>query len=252
VAAAEQARDDGPESTGGRGRRDRSAFASLKAVLSEALADYRSHQRVLPPFVIGFVGTYLLLLLLPGEDADRLTQLVGWLLLQVITPAVVGTALFAYATALFDDAQDQQGSPLSRVVARLGTVGAAAAVSASLSLVLWVLIGSAALLVQPLLFGPPVLLQAIVLERLDLGDAWARTRRVLRRDAMIPAYVLVAVAIVGLVGVVLQGTFAPLTSGLDGDARTAAQLAFWGLVLGLTLPFVAAVGLRAYRLARTP
>jgi hypothetical protein len=252
-----RADDPGPP-RGGRGARD--PVGGLRTVLTGALDEYRSGLwQVLPPFVVAFVGMRLLLPLLPDEGADRLTRLVLLLLVQVGTPALVGSVLFAYATAVFDPGSGQgsapgsaPGSALGRLTPVLGAVGGAAVLSAVLSLIVVLLLGAVGLLVQPLLLGPPVLLQAIVLERCSMAEAWTRTKAVLRRDARIPLHLLVAVAIIGLVGLVLLAVVAPLTTRLDPDTRTLVQLAVHGAILGVTLPFVAAVGLHAYRAATGP
>jgi hypothetical protein len=158
---------------------------------------------------------------------------------------IAGSLLFAWVTSLLDS-RPEPAAPAPRAGPPLGTVLAAAGISALLALVLVVLLGGAGLLLQPALYGPPLLLPAIVVERKSLGAAWRRTRAALRRDARIPAYVLVGVGIAGLAGVAALAAAVPLTDGLDPTGRDQVQLTVQGAALGLTLPYVAAVGLAAF------
>jgi hypothetical protein len=195
---------------------------------------------VLPVFVVVFVCLRLALLLLPSAEEDPGGRLVLLLLVQAVGPAFAGSLLFAWLTAMLDDRPELGGQPPG---ARpwLGTVLAAAGISALLALVLVVLLGGAGLLLQPALYGPPVVLPAIVLERKSLGAAWVRAKAVLKRDARIPAYVLVGVGLAGLVALAALAAAVTLAAGRD-----QAQLAVQGIALGLTLPYVAAVGLAAF------
>jgi hypothetical protein len=223
-------------------------MTGLGGVLAGSLRVYRVRPwLVVPLFVVAFVTLRLLTSLVPDAGGARRTAVL--LLVQVAAPAVVGSLLFAFAVAVLA----APPAPPGRLSGRAGSLLAAAGVSAALSVLFVLLLGPVGLLLQPVMLGPPVLLHAIVLEQPRLRAALARTRAVLRRDARVPAYVSAAVVLTAVVQVLAVSVAAELAgAGEPGRDLPAALRVAQGVAAGVTLPYVAAVGLLAYRDANPP
>jgi hypothetical protein len=249
LTAGTRCREDGDElsSTQGHGNGQDGGFA-FGALLRNAWRIYSTHAKtLLPGFVLIFVLLRLLIPVVVTRDFEEGGVAFGLILVQVIVPTFVGSLMIAVACVVFRSGTE---SPPRSAISTLGpqslSLLGAASIAASLAFFAIVLMGPVGILIQPALFGPPVIVHAIALEQRDLSGAWARTRQLLRRDARVPMYLLLISLVLGLAVVVVVSAADELSGGLGGTARGTLLFATQGALVGATALFVAAVGLIAY------
>jgi hypothetical protein len=219
-----------------RGRRRPLPFADL---VGTAARDYKAGAaRILPPFIVAFV---LLRLPLLGIDGSALANIAT----QIVMPVVVGSLLTAAATIVF---RSKRGVGRPTGVRDLNWVHllAASAIAVALVLLATIIMGPIGLLVQPAFLGPPFLMHAIVLEGKPLDEGGKRAFSLIRRDARLPLYLLLIALTLGLVVTVLLGVVAALTNSFEETTQDVVMITAQGALVGVVVPFVAAVGLRSY------
>jgi hypothetical protein len=128
-----------------------------------------------------------------------------------------------------------------------------AACSAGLALFAAITLGPVGIIVQPMLLGPPLLIHEVVLHRRSLEAAWEHTKEMISHDSRPLVLLLFIPAAVGLVLSVTLRAFGILSGDVPGVARGVVYFALQGAMMGVAVPFVAAVALLCYRdLAATP
>jgi hypothetical protein len=129
----------------------------------------------------------------------------------------------------------------------VGPVIAAALASTLLSLMLRQLLPPLEFFLRPLLYGPAIVVQVIVLEALDLRAALARSGELLRKETLRIFMYLFAVSLgASLLALLLPGFATMGVSNVNSTTyfvfASAMQILMWILLL----PFVAAAELVAY------
>ena len=166
-------------------------------------------------------------------------------------PAVAGTVVTAIAAVIMRDSLDGRRSgvgevarsllPLARDVLASALIAAMVALCLRLPIVqiLARLIGS--VLMAPL-FGPPVLLHVIVLERTPLRRAWPRTRSLLKGNwARLVLYLMATTLLVLVLAIALASL---------GDLVALSPVWLYPVLLGLLIPVLIAVAFVGYVDAR--
>jgi hypothetical protein len=203
-----------------------------------------------------FLLVILLLLTLPDQaivlngDAPRGVVVAVGVVLLVFPPVVGGIAVAAAAVLLTDRLV---GKPTHAREAyrelrpRLGSLIAAGLAATLLSVVLRKLVPPVAFFIQPLLYGPAILVQVIALETRDLRAALARAGRLLRREASrIFMYLFVLSLGVSLLGILLPGFASVPFSTVSDTAYFIVNSLLQILAIVALIPFVAAAMLVGY------
>ncbi|CAN5731379.1 hypothetical protein BH24ACT26_BH24ACT26_19550 [soil metagenome] len=223
---------------------------SFTEMIREAWRLYRMRPLVVIPI---FAALYLCVALLAVSVAgqDRLAgsgRIVVGIAFQFGVP-LAGTILTALAVVVMHDESvgnsSSLGSAWSGLAALWKELLAAALLAAIVSLVLYVpplsiiavYIGSSGL--SAVLFGPPLVIHAMVLERRSLAQSWVRTRALMQGNwARVLLYWLTIALTVTVVGGLLT---VPAQS-----VGTTTLLLVNGLILGVLVPYVAAFVLASY------
>jgi hypothetical protein len=223
---------------------------SFTAMLRAAWRLYRLRPQVVIPVFAAFYLALALLALVAvnADDLSRAPQLAVGIVFQFGVP-VVGSVLTALAIIVMHDASVGAPSGFGTAVRALRPMSkevlASALLAAVLALVLYipplsliaVYIGTSGL--SAILFGPPLVIHVLTLERKSLAGSWPRTRALLSGSwARILLYWLTgALAITVLGGLV---TVPAATAG-----RTAL-LVVNGVVLGVLVPYLVALVYASY------
>jgi hypothetical protein len=212
--------------------------------------------RVFLPLAAAFLVVIAPLLTLPdrqlafGSESSTATLFTVSFALAVI-PMVIGGIVVGTAAILLTDrvAGKGTGAVLAFKGARrhLGALIAAGLAATLLSILLRGLLPPVAFFLQPLLYGPAIVVQVIALEGLDLRAALTRAGGLLRKESVRIFMYLFAISLgASLLDVILP---AVATMGLR-EANATTFLAVGALVqilvVILMLPFVAAAMLVAY------
>jgi hypothetical protein len=211
---------------------------------------------VFVPLAVAFLVVIAPLLLLPdGQivlgDGTPTPVLVLVALALTVVPLVVGGIVVATTAVLLTEriVGNSMGVAAAYRCVRplLSALVSAGLVATILSVVLRELLPPVAFFVQPLLYGPAIVVQVIALEGSQLRAALTRARDLLRKEALRIFMYLFAISLgVSLLNVLLP---AVATIGL-GDVNAVSFLALGSLVqivvAILMLPFVATAMLVAY------
>jgi len=193
-----------------------------------------------PPFLIAYfvlVAAQAVFLL---DMSDAIASALV-LLIFIILPSIVGSALFAATSVVARDGgtfADALSSlkPLKRDVLAAGLLAAViAALFGYLAPDLLLVLGA-------IFLGPPLVIQTIALERLHLRSAWPRTKQLAyRRWAQAISYLMAVVLGIGvLISVALLSVGSGLTDASDATI-TAVFLPVQALTKALAYPFVAMI-----------
>src|ERR1044072_81241 len=98
-----------------------------------------------------------------------------------------------------------------------------------------------------MVLGPPLLIHEVTLQGHSLEAAWERTREMISRDSKPLAYLLVVPAAVGLLLSISLRTFGILSGDVPNVAKGIVYFALQGALIGVAIPYVAAVALLCYR-----
>jgi len=201
-----------------------------------------------PTFLAVFIVLRELLLVVLVIDMPDLTLLLVVTIVQAVIPAFIGSLLMACAIPVL--ATDTYRG-LKDAWAGLGperhAVYKSAGWSAGLALFAAITLGPVGLIVQPMLLGPPLLIHEITLQRQGFAAALERAKVMVSRDSKPFAFLLIVPAAVGLLVSITLRTFGVLSGDVPGVARGIVYFALQGALIGITLPFVAAVVLLCYR-----
>ena len=184
-----------------------------------------------------------------------------YLLLAVVLPAVLASVGFGLtAIVLWNRLRtgldaDFHPKTVREAFSSLGPIRkellACALLAGMIDLALAVFLGVLGLLLLSLFFGPPILVQVVVLEKLSLQEAWPRTRSLLKgRTARVLLYLLSIALGIGLLSAVTLNLLAQLTETMADGASYAVLSALQILAVGLTVPFLACASFVCYRSLR--
>jgi hypothetical protein len=210
---------------------------------------YRPRAALLvPTFMVVFILLRELLLVVLVVDMPDLTLLLVVTLVQAVIPAFVGSLLIASALpVLGTDAHDSLREAWGSLGPDRSAVYRAATWSAGLALFAAITLGPVGLIVQPMLLGPPLLMHEVALQRRGYEAARERTMAMISRDTRPLAYLLLIPAAVGLLVSITLRTFGVLSGDVPGMARGIVYFALQGALIGVAIPYVAAVVLLCYR-----
>jgi hypothetical protein len=174
-----------------------------------------------------------------------------YLLVQVILPAVIASYAFGIAAHIL--ARHLQHADLGprEAINRLGPSAkdmiAAALFAGMISLVLVLFLSGVGLLLFSVFFGPPVIIQLISVEELNLSNAWQRARVLLSGNWGRALLVITTVAIaINLLGAVLLGTISELLTGAPDLVRYLVLSGVQIVIVAVTLPYLATTGFVIY------
>lgn len=168
-----------------------------------------------------------------------------WFVVRIVLPAVVGSGALGAAAIVLKDSDAEPGSSPSpwealRPLAR--EVLAAGLFAGMISLAFIVFLRGLGLLLLPLAYGPPILIQVIAVERAPLQLAWPRTRTLLRHNwGRVLITLLVVVLLVSLLAAVAIALVFGATRGLGEAAQTVVLSSVQAVLVAITLPYLAAV-----------
>ena len=197
-----------------------------------------------------FCGVHLFLTLLPFVfffDIPDSTQLSLFLFLQILLPVSFGSVAVAIGTAIVANdvvGRDDVGPGVvwrSFGVLRRETF-MAALVAAIVALLAALLLGFYGLFLLPLFYGPPLVAQALAVERVPLRAA-LRKARLLAAGNMLRVFVyLLNVSLgIGVVAFMVVGTLIELTRQAPEAATSIVLAVVQGIVLGLLIAYLACV-----------
>ncbi len=232
-----------PGSFGGSGQ-------ALGDLLRQAARTYRTLAPVLvPPFVVTFIVLReLLLVLLAIEDLDRkpIVLLLAATFIQAIVPAFVGSLLVASAIPVVSGRAGRLGEGWALVADRRGDIYRAAGLACGLALFFTVTLGPVGVIIQPMIFGPPLLVHEVVVQRHDLSRAWARTKELMAADSRQLIYLLAIPASIGIVLATVLNAIGVLSGDVPGVLKGVLYFAAQGALVGAAMPYVVAVGVLLY------
>lgn len=224
-------------------------------LVSQAWRLYRPCAPVLvPAFLLTFIVLRELLLVVLLMDLPPVGLLLVVTLVQAVIPAYVGSLLVAPAVlVLAGEGQLRLREAWGSLALERPSIYRAAACSAGMGLFFAITLGPVGIIVQPMLLGPPLLIHEVALKRQPFNLAWERVKEMVSTDARALAFLLVVPAAVGLLLSITLRTFGVLSGDVPGVARGVVYFALQGALIGIALPYTAAVGLLCYRdLASAP
>jgi hypothetical protein len=202
---------------------------------------------LVPTFMFVFILLRELLLVVLVIDMPDLTLLLVVTLVQAVIPAFVGSLLIASAVpVLATEAYAGLREAWRSLSAERPAIYRSAAWSGGLALFAAITLGPVGLIVQPMLLGPPLLIHEVTLQRRGYEAARERTMAMIR-DTRSLAYLLIVPAAVGLLVSIILRTFGVLSGDVPGMARGIVYFALQGALIGVAIPYVAAVALLCYR-----
>jgi hypothetical protein len=232
-----------------QGRPFRGGFGQELAVLMRQAT--RMYVALVPTLVPAFVFTFivlreLLLIVLAVEDIKPVALLLVTTLIQAVIPAFVGSLLVAAAVPVVAGKAGGLREAWAALTDRRGDIYRAASWSSALALFFTITLGPAGIIIQPMLFGPPLIIHEIVLKGHGAKLAWERTKEMVGADSRQLVYLLAIPAVTGIVLTIFLQAFGVLSGDVPGVVRGVLYFAVQGALLGTALPFVAAVGLLLY------
>jgi hypothetical protein len=209
---------------------------------------------LVPTFLIAFIILRELLLVVLIIDMPPIPLLLVVTLVQSVIPAFAGSVLLAPAVSVL---ASENRKVLREAWKALDDMRPhmyrTAACSAGLALFAAITLGPVGIIVQPMILGPPLLIHEVVLHRRSLQAAWEHTQGMISHDSRPLVLMLFIPAAVGLVLSITLRAFGILSGDVPGVARGVVYFALQGAMMGVAVPFVAAVALLCYRdLASTP
>jgi hypothetical protein len=221
----------------------------LADLLIRAWRLYRPRAALLvPTFLVVFILLRELLLVVLVIDMPDLTLLLVVTLVQAVIPGFVGSLLVASTVpVLGTDTYRSLREAWIGLSADRPAIYRSAAWSAGLALFAAITLGPVGLIVQPMLLGPPLLIHEVTLQRRGFEAARERTKAMISRDTRSLAYLLIIPAAVGLLVSITLRTFGVLSGDVPGMARGIVYFALQGALIGVAIPYVAAVALLCYR-----
>jgi hypothetical protein len=213
----------------------------------------------LVPVAGTFLCAYAVLALLSlggSGSGDAVAVLLGTVL-PLTLHAILGSVATAVAVALMYDAHGGSPTSVREAAAALGAlwreIAAAALVAGLVSLLfvlppLSILSAFLGLALFAALHGPPMVVEAVVIERLGLVQAWARARALLRGNwTRLLLYLLTAALGVRLLeGIVTSVAVTLVVETLGSAALRATVVTVDLLVLALLVPVVIAIVLAVF------
>jgi hypothetical protein len=195
--------------------------------------------------LFGLISFGISLLAVLGLTGTGRLELFAAFLTQIVLPSILGSVGIAVASVLHDGAQRNATVTLKDAIDALRPMRRDILVASVFSslLALWavILIGQSGLILLPLFFGPPILVQVISLEKLSLKEARTRARNLLKgRTTRVLLYLLVIALGIAFIAVAI---LAPLLAALEGSSGALPVSIFsisQVVVAALTLPFMAA------------
>jgi hypothetical protein len=217
-------------------------------LVTKAWQLYRPSAPVLvPTFLVTFIVLRELLLVVLVIDMPAVPLLLVVTTVQAIIPAFVGSLLVASALPVLasDARRDLRQSWVALHPERAG-IYRSAGWSAGLALFAAITLGPVGIIVQPMLLGPPLLVHEVALQRRSYEVAKERVKQMISRDTRSLAYLLIIPAGVGLLLSITLRTFGVLSGDVPGVAHGIVYFALQGALIGVAMPFVAAVALLCY------
>jgi len=197
-----------------------------------------------------FCGVHLFLTLLPFVfffDLPDSTQLSLFLLLQILLPVSLGSVAITVGTSIVaNDIVDRDDVGPGEVWRSFGPLRReaflSALVAAVIALLAALLLGFYGLFLLPLFYGPPLVAQALAVERVGMRASLRRARTLAAGNSLRVFVYLLNVSLgIGVVAFMVVGTLIELTRRAP-EAPTALVLAVvQGIVLGVLIAYLACV-----------
>lgn len=173
------------------------------------------------------------------------------LVVRVILPALIATIGLAVASRVYEAWAQGRAIAIGTAAAELRPlireVLAAGLMAGMVALALVVFLGGAGLILLPLFYGPPIVIQVIALESSPLQHAWPRSRSLLKGNwgRAVLVLLLVVLATAMLSAAALSAAVG-ITDGIPEAPRLLLLTVLQALIVGLALPFLAAVQVEVY------
>jgi len=179
-----------------------------------------------------------------------------YLLVQVVAPAAMASAVFAVAAVVLQEHRSGRAVSLrdaSRTLRpRTKEIFAAGLLAGMISLALVVFLRQWGLLLLPLAFGPPIVIQVVALEKASLQEALPRAASLTKGSTgRVISYLFAVSLAIALLDLALLLTIASIVDGTVPTtvAVTAAPYIYGVvqvLVVAITLPYLAAASYTCY------
>ena len=220
----------------------------LGELVSHAWKMYRPCAPLLvPTFLVAFIVLRELLLVVLVIDMPPLALLLVVTLVQAVIPAFLASLFVAAAVLVLAGDADSLRGAWAALEEQRQAVYRSALCSAGLALFAAITLGPVGIIVQPMVLGPPLLVHEVALQRHRFELAWERTKEMISRDTRPLAYLLIVPAGVGLLLSISLRSFGVLSGDVPGVARGIVYFALQGALIGVAIPYVAAVTLLCYR-----
>lgn len=221
--------------------------AGFATILRIAFEHFRANFTTLAGL---FCAVHLFLTLLPFvfffEIPDS-TQLSLFLLLQILLPVSLGSVALAAGSGFIANVIAGRDDVTPGSVWRsLGAVRRetflAALLAAVIALLAALLLGFYGLFLLPLFYGPPLVAQAIAIERVSMRTALRRAKEVAGRTFLRVFVYLLNVSLgIGVIAFMVVGTLIELTRQAPETPTAIVLAVVQGIVLGLLIAYLACV-----------
>ena len=197
-----------------------------------------------------FCTVHLFLTLLPFVfffDIPDSTQLSVFLMLQILFPVSLGSVAVALGSGFVaNDIAGREDETPGSVWRSMGIMRretfVAALIAAVIALVAALLLGFYGLFLLPLFYGPPLVAQAIAVERVRFRVALRRARELAARSMLRVFVYLLNVSLgIGVVAFVIVGTLIELTRRAPETPTAVVLAVVQGIVLGVLIAYLACV-----------
>jgi uncharacterized membrane protein len=218
---------------------------SFSGVLAAAARLYRARFKT-AALLFAVISFGISVLALLGLTEVGRIQLLAAFLTQIVLPSILGSVAVAAGSLLFEGALKDRLVTIKDAMDALRPMQRDILMASLFSsmLALWavILMGQFGLILLPLFFGPPIIIQAIAIEKLSIREARTRAREILRgRTGRVLVYLLVIALGVGLLGGAVLTTFGlAIDRALDGALLFTIYSIAQVIVAALTLPYMAA------------
>lgn len=219
----------------------------LGGVLRQAGEMYATRAgRVVPACVVVFILVRELVLGVAAVDGSPTAVLLLAVVVQAVIPAFVGSLLVAAAVVVLTGGAEAIGEAWAGLAEQRRDIYRAAVWSAMMALFAAVTLGSFGVAIQPVVFGPPLVIHDMVLRRSRTEQAWTRARDMVSRDSLQLVYLLAIPAAIGIVLSSAAGAFGAVSGAIPGALRAVLHFAAQGALMGAAIPLVAAVSTLLY------